>query len=54
MRAGREQTGELRETLLGIAAEYKKQAHKEELQRGEHPRSKKRKNRAPAVKQFKK
>jgi hypothetical protein len=33
LRASREHTGELRQVLLGIAVEYKKQAQKEELRR---------------------
>ena len=42
IRASREHTGELRKTLFEIAVEYKKQAHKAELRRGENPRSKNR------------
>jgi hypothetical protein len=45
IRAGREQSGELRTTLFAIAAEYKKQAHEAEVRRGESPRSKKSRSR---------
>ena len=42
LRAARTHTGEMRDLLEGIATSYKKRALKEELKRGEHPRSKKR------------
>jgi hypothetical protein len=42
LRAGRHQTGELRDRLMEIAGSYKKRAHQEEVQTGERPRSKKR------------
>jgi hypothetical protein len=42
LRAGRHQTGEMRERLMGIASAHKRKAHEEEIKKGERPRSKKR------------